>query len=96
MRWSQAILGAMISGMMSFSPSAWAEDGWLAEDVESQRFTDAPTPGPTFRKGLKVEVLTRKAGKVRIMAGTRIGWVAPEMVLADDPAAPAPAVPTAD
>lgn len=63
---------------------------YLAREAASVRFLGEPFAGPTFEAGEQVTVLLREGGKVRVHAAEKYGWVEPDALTADAPAAAAP------
>ncbi|MCB9664152.1 MAG: hypothetical protein H6732_08550 [Alphaproteobacteria bacterium] len=52
-----------------------AEMFLLDAPLESRRFADSATPGPSFKAGQRVTVLAVEGGRVRLYVGDSYGWV---------------------
>ncbi len=78
----------------TLAPAAVATDApekrWAVSDVDSKRFADDDTAGPTFKAGDELLLIVTDGSRVRVRRGDRYGWVPASAVTAEAPA-PAPA-----
>lgn len=86
-----ALLGMLVSTQaLAVDPG---DTVFVKSDVESARFLDDPTPGPTFDESARVTVLFRVGDRIRVFVGDKYGWVLDRQVTSEAPAGETPDFP---